>query len=110
PFCILDEVDAALDEANIGRFSAVLREFLSFTQFIVVTHSKKTMSGADTLYGVTMQESGVSKRVSVRFEDVSEDGHILPSAMFHADNANSANDANGNSDAERDETPQKRAA
>lgn len=84
PFCILDEVDAALDEANIGRFTAVLREFLSFTQFIVITHSKKTMSGADTLYGVTMEESGVSKRVSVRFEDVSEDGHILPSAMFHA--------------------------
>jgi chromosome segregation protein len=82
PFCILDEVDAALDEANIGRFTAVLREFLSFTQFIVISHSKKTMSGADTIYGVTMEESGVSKRVSVRFEDVSEDGHILPSALF----------------------------
>jgi len=81
PFCILDEVDAALDEANIGRFIAVLRDFLSFTQFIVVTHSKQTMAGADTLYGVTMEESGVSKRVSVRFEDVSEDGQILPSAL-----------------------------
>jgi chromosome segregation protein len=85
PFCILDEVDAALDEANIGRFSGVLREFLSFTQFVVVTHSKKTMSGADTLYGVTMEEAGVSKRVSVRFEDVSEDGHIRPSALRTAD-------------------------
>ncbi len=84
PFCILDEVDAALDEANIGRFTAVLKEFLSFTQFVVITHSKKTMSGADTLYGITMEESGVSKRVSVRFEDVSEDGHIMPSAIFHA--------------------------
>ncbi len=98
PFCILDEVDAALDEANIGRFAAVLREFLSCTQFIVVTHSKKTMSGADTLYGVTMQESGVSKRVSVRFEDVSEDGHILPSAMFRATDsdapAGAANESN----------------
>ena len=81
PFCVLDEVDAALDESNIGRFIGVLREFLSFTQFIVVTHSKKTMSGADTLYGVTMEESGVSKRVSVRFEDVSDDGQILPSAL-----------------------------
>jgi chromosome segregation protein len=91
PFCVLDEVDAALDESNIGRFIGVLREFLSFTQFVVVTHSKKTMSGADTLYGVTMEESGVSKRVSVRFEDVSEDGQILPSALVrnreHGSNA-----------------------
>jgi len=78
PFCVLDEVDAALDESNIGRFIHVLREFLSFTQFIVVTHSKKTMSGADTLYGVTMQESGISKLVSVRFEDVTEEGQIAP--------------------------------
>jgi chromosome segregation protein len=54
----------------------VLRDFLSFTRFIVVTHSKKTMAGGDTLYGVTMEESGVSKRVAVRFEDVSEDGQI----------------------------------
>ncbi|HTU26774.1 MAG TPA: chromosome segregation protein SMC [Pirellulales bacterium] len=76
PFCVLDEVDAALDEANIDRFLGVLREFLAWTQFIVVTHSKKTMIGAETLYGITMQESGVSKRVSVRFEDVSENGEF----------------------------------
>lgn len=76
PFCVLDEVDAALDEANIERFSDVLREFMDNTQFIVVSHSKRTMSCADTLYGVTMQESGVSKRVSVRFDDVSADGKI----------------------------------
>ncbi len=76
PFCVLDEVDAALDEANIGRFVNVLKEFLSWTQFIVVTHSKKTMTCADTLYGVTMQESGISKRVSVRFEEVGDDGQI----------------------------------
>ena len=76
PFCVLDEVDAALDEVNIDRFSDVLRQFMQNTQFIVVTHSKRTMACADTLYGVTMQESGVSKRVSVRFEDVSSDGHI----------------------------------
>ncbi len=74
PFCILDEVDAALDEANIGRFTAVLREFLDRSQFILITHSKKTMAAADVLYGITMQESGVSKRVSVRFEDWPEDG------------------------------------
>jgi chromosome segregation protein len=74
PFCILDEVDAALDEANIGRFTAVLREFLDRSQFIIITHSKKTMATADVLYGVTMQESGISKRVAVRFEDWPEDG------------------------------------
>jgi len=77
PFCVLDEVDAALDEANIDRFTKVLRDFLAWTQFIIVTHSKKTMTCADTIYGVTMQESGVSKQVSVRFEDVSDDGEIL---------------------------------
>jgi len=80
PFCVLDEVDAALDEANIERFIAVLREFLAWTQFIVVTHSKKTMTCATTLYGVTMQESGISKRVAVRFEDVHEDGRIMAPA------------------------------
>ncbi len=69
PFCILDEVDAALDEANIGRYTSVLREFLDLSQFIIITHSKKTMASADVLYGITMQESGVSKRVSVRFQD-----------------------------------------
>jgi chromosome segregation protein len=74
PFCILDEVDAALDEANIGRFTGVLREFLDRSQFIIVTHSKKTMAMADVLYGITMQESGISKRVSVRFEDWPDDG------------------------------------
>jgi chromosome segregation protein len=77
PFCVLDEVDAALDEANIDRFTQVLKDFLTWTQFIIITHSKKTMTCANTIYGVTMQESGVSKQVSVRFEDVSEDGHIL---------------------------------
>ncbi len=79
PFCVLDEVDAALDEANIDRFVEVLKQFMANTQFIVVTHSKRTMSCADTLYGITMQESGISKRVSVRFEDVRSDGSIITS-------------------------------
>jgi chromosome segregation protein len=73
PFCILDEVDAALDEANIGRFTSVLREFLDRSQFIIITHSKRTMACADVLYGVTMQESGVSRRFAVRFEDWPDD-------------------------------------
>ena len=69
PFCVLDEVDAPLDEANVDRFTSVLKESLSSTQFIVVTHSKKTMAAATTLYGITQEQSGVSKRVSVRFEE-----------------------------------------
>jgi len=73
PFCILDEVDAALDEANVGRFTAVLREFLDRSQFILITHSKRTMACADVLYGVTMQESGISRRIAVRFEDWPDD-------------------------------------
>ena len=77
PFCVLDEVDAALDEANIDRFTQVLKDFLAWTQFIIVTHSKRTMTCANSIYGVTMQESGVTKQVSVRFEDVSDDGQIL---------------------------------
>ena len=67
PFCILDEVDAPLDEANIGRFTDLVKEMSVQTQFVLITHSKKTMSIAPVLYGVTMQEPGVSKLVSVRF-------------------------------------------
>lgn len=69
PFCILDEVEAALDEANVVRFSQFLRKFSRETQFIVITHRKGTMEEADVLYGITMQESGVSKLVSVRMEE-----------------------------------------
>jgi chromosome segregation protein len=68
PFCVLDEVDAALDEMNIGRFSQMIKLMSLGTQFILITHSKKTMEVADSLYGVTMQEAGVSKLVSVQFE------------------------------------------
>ncbi|RQW85571.1 MAG: chromosome segregation protein SMC [Geobacter sp.] len=66
PFCLLDEVDAPLDEANIGRFNEMVREMSSFSQFIMITHSKASMANADSLYGVTMEEPGVSKLVSVR--------------------------------------------
>ncbi|MEK5483546.1 chromosome segregation protein SMC [Viridibacillus sp. FSL R5-0888] len=68
PFCILDEVEAALDESNVTRYSQYLKKFSQETQFIVITHRKGTMEGADVLYGITMQESGVSKLVSVKLE------------------------------------------
>jgi chromosome segregation protein len=68
PFCFLDEIDAALDEANVVRFVNLLREFSKTSQFIVITHNKKTVSGADTLLGVTMEESGITKAISVRLE------------------------------------------
>lgn len=79
PYCILDEVDAALDEANVERYSAIVKDFVSMTQFIVITHRKRTMVAADVLYGVTMEQAGVSKRMSVRFEDVTENGEIRSS-------------------------------
>lgn len=69
PFCILDEVDAPLDDANVDRFTRIIKEFSKSTQFITVTHNKRTMEAAETLYGVTMQDEGVSKLVSVRFND-----------------------------------------
>ncbi|MDY0396339.1 hypothetical protein RWE15_20895 [Virgibacillus halophilus] len=72
PFCVLDEVEAALDEANVVRFAKYIKKYSSNTQFIVITHRKGTMEEADVLYGVTMQESGVSRLVSVRLEETKE--------------------------------------
>ena len=66
PFCLLDEVDAPLDDANIGRFNEMVREMSAISQFIVITHNKGTMAVADTLYGITMEEPGMSKMVSVK--------------------------------------------
>ena len=70
PFCILDEIEAALDEANVDRFASYLKQFAKETQFIVITHRKPTMNQADSLFGVTMQEKGVSKIVSVKLSEV----------------------------------------
>jgi chromosome segregation protein len=72
PFCILDEVEAALDDANVESFGNYLYKYRDKTQFILITHKKKTMEFADILYGITMQESGVSKLVSVRLDDIKE--------------------------------------
>jgi len=72
PFCILDEVDAPLDEANIQRMIRLIRGMANQTQFVVITHAKSTMGAAESLYGVTMQEPGGSKLVSVKFQGVPE--------------------------------------
>ena len=69
PFCMLDELDAALDESNIGRFVKVLADFLQQSQFIVITHNRRTIAAADVIYGVTMQETGISKVVSMKFSE-----------------------------------------
>ena len=69
PFCLLDEVDAPLDEANVGRYNELVKEMSKTSQFILITHNKRTMEMVDTLYGVTMEEPGVSKLVSVRLSE-----------------------------------------
>jgi chromosome segregation protein len=74
PFCVLDEVDAPLDDANIGRFLDIIDEFSKDTQFVVITHSKRTMARADVMYGVTMQERGVSQIISAKLEDMRDEG------------------------------------
>ena len=73
PFCVLDELDAPLDEANVVRFVKILQRFISLSQFIIITHNKRTIGMADVLYGVTMQEHGVSKIVSVKFHKADEE-------------------------------------
>jgi chromosome segregation protein len=84
PFCILDEVDAALDEANVERFCHALTPFLDVSHFIVITHHKRTMQACHQLYGVTMPERGVSKRVAVKFEEVGVDGRLSKAAAERA--------------------------
>jgi chromosome segregation protein len=72
PFCVLDEVDAPLDDANVERFANLLREMAAATQIIVITHNKRTMEAADVLYGITMEEEGISKLMAVRLADVEQ--------------------------------------
>ena len=85
PFCILDEVDAPLDEANNVRFGQVVQMFTHMSQFILITHHKRTMQVADLLYGVTQQEQGVSKRVAVKFDQVQQGGKISDAAIKAAE-------------------------
>ncbi len=87
PFCILDEVDAALDEANVERYAGLIDDFKDTTQFIMITHNKRSMTVGNVLYGVTMEQSGVSKRMSVRFDDVTEDGNFKNSDSNDASEA-----------------------
>lgn len=80
PFCILDEIDAALDDSNVGRFSYLLKEFAKIAQFIVITHNKKTISSANVMYGITMPETGISRIVSVKFSDEKKEEPALAAA------------------------------
>lgn len=89
PFCVFDEVDAPLDDANIARFVRLLKSFTDHTQFIVITHNKKTMEAADNLYGVTMEERGVSKLVSIRLDEAERFRHHR-TATTHSEDMPSA--------------------
>jgi len=78
PFCVLDEVDAPLDESNVDRFTRMIQHMSHHTQFILITHSKRTMEIAKVMYGVTMEEPGVSRLVSVRFDAYERDPVAVP--------------------------------
>ncbi len=101
PFCVLDELDAPLDESNINRFVRVLQRFLEHSQFIIITHNKRTIGMADVLYGVTMEEHGVSKIVSVKFHKTQDQepldarrgtSLIVPSAVSQRDEVSQSRD------------------
>jgi chromosome segregation protein len=78
PFCLLDELDAPLDESNIHRFTNLLKQFVNDSQFIIITHNKSTIAAADAIYGVTMQERGVSKTLSMRFDQAKGEAEVVP--------------------------------
>lgn len=84
PFCLLDELDAPLDESNIHRFTNLLKQFVNESQFIIITHNKSTIAAADAIYGVTMQERGVSKTLSMRFDQVKGEAEVVPTTIADA--------------------------
>ena len=86
PFCLLDEVDAPLDESNVTRFGQIVKEMSSLSQFILITHNKRTMEMTDRLYGITMQEPGVSTTVNVQVKDMSASTSPLNEAAIELDN------------------------
>lgn len=84
PFCLLDELDAPLDESNIHRFTNLLKQFVSNSQFIIITHNKSTIAAADAIYGVTMQERGVSRTLSMKFDKATGEAEALPTTVADA--------------------------
>ncbi|HEV2391160.1 MAG TPA: chromosome segregation protein SMC [Verrucomicrobiae bacterium] len=104
PFCVLDELDAPLDESNINRFIRVLQRFIENSQFIIITHNKRTIGMADVLYGVTMQEHGISKIVSVKFHKSDEQSNLQPPAALETPATTRGIDAEDDAAHNRDET------
>ncbi len=86
PFCVLDELDAPLDDANIGRFTLMLREFTRYSQFLVISHNRRTISASDTIYGVTMQEKGVTSLISMRFNKKDKDTNAIDAFIEKSSN------------------------
>jgi chromosome segregation protein len=84
PFCLLDELDAPLDESNIGRFTDLLKKFVHDSQFIIITHNKRTVAAASAIYGVTMEERGVSKTLSMRFNHERGEAEVHPQNLAEA--------------------------